>query len=70
MKKILFLAAALLLTTSLTAQQPAIVYTEASDLTLTGKLFPDTPNPYHRPSVSRGSPPRRTSRSAILPASP
>ena len=48
MKKILFLAAALLLTTSLTAQQPAIVYTEASDLTLTGKLFPDTPNPYHR----------------------
>ena len=48
MKRILFLAAALLLTTSLTAQQPAIVYTEASDLTLTGKLFPDTPNPYHR----------------------
>lgn len=24
------------------------VYTEASTLTLTGKLFPDTPNPYHR----------------------
>ena len=24
------------------------VYTEASALTLTGKLFPDTPNPYHR----------------------
>ena len=24
------------------------VYTEASSLTLTGKLFPDTPNPYHR----------------------
>ena len=23
-------------------------YTEASQLTLTGKLFPDTPNPYHR----------------------
>ena len=23
-------------------------FTEASDLTLTGKLFPDTPNPYHR----------------------
>ena len=23
-------------------------YTEASDLTLVGKLFPDTPNPYHR----------------------
>ena len=23
-------------------------WTEASDLTLTGKVFPDTPNPYHR----------------------
>ena len=23
-------------------------YIEASDLTLVGKLFPDTPNPYHR----------------------
>ena len=23
-------------------------FTEASDLTLIGKLFPDTPNPYHR----------------------
>ena len=48
MKRILFLAAALLLTTGLMAQKPAIVYTEASELTLTGKLFPDTPNPYHR----------------------
>lgn len=25
-----------------------MVYTEASSLTLVGKLFPDTPNPYHR----------------------
>lgn len=29
-------------------QAQEIVYTEASSLTLTGKLFPDTPNPYHR----------------------
>ena len=29
------------------------VYTEASTLTLTGKLYPDTPNPYHRVDVNR-----------------
>ena len=33
------------------AQQPPknvkYTFTEASDLTLIGKLFPDTPNPYH-----------------------
>ena len=29
------------------------VYTEASALTLTGKLYPDTPNPYHRVDVNR-----------------
>lgn len=28
-------------------------YTEASDLTLVGKLFPDTPNPYHRVDIKR-----------------
>lgn len=30
------------------AQNDGYRYTEASDLTLVGKLFPDTPNPYHR----------------------
>ena len=33
------------------AQTPKDVkysFTEASDLTLAGKLFPNTPNPYHR----------------------
>lgn len=30
------------------AQDDGFRYTEASDLTLVGKLFPDTPNPYHR----------------------
>ena len=30
------------------AQNDGYKYTEASDLTLVGKIFPDTPNPYHR----------------------
>lgn len=30
-----------------------MVYTEASSLTLVGKLFPDTPNPYHRVDTVR-----------------
>lgn len=46
------LAAALVcLTVSVSAQTPKKVnytYTEASDLTLVGKIFTDTPNPYHR----------------------
>lgn len=46
------LTAALLSLTALSsAQTPKnveYVFTEASDLTLAGKLFPDTPNPYHR----------------------
>jgi len=33
--------------------RPGHVYTEASSLTLTGKLYPDTPNPYHRVDVKR-----------------
>ena len=42
---ILALVAATFCCQTLVAQT---VYTEASTLTLTGKLFPDTPNPYHR----------------------
>ncbi len=46
------IAAALIsLSTLAQAQTPKKVeytFTEASDLTLIGKLFPDTPNPYHR----------------------
>ena len=44
-------AAFLCLGTASFAQTPKNVkytFTEASDLTLIGKLFPDTPNPYHR----------------------
>lgn len=33
---------------SVAEAQDGFRYTEASDLTLVGKLFPDTPNPYHR----------------------
>ena len=43
MKKLVLLLAALLATASLSAQ----TWTEASDLTLIGKIL-DTPNPYHR----------------------
>ena len=53
MKRIFLFAATLLLSAGLMAQTPAIVYTEASELTLTGKLFPDTPNPYHRVDTVR-----------------
>lgn len=52
MKKsvILFL---LVLSFSALAQNKEIVYREASDFTLTGKLFSDTPNPYHRVDTAR-----------------
>ena len=32
---------------------PEYMYAEASELTLTGKVFPDTPNPYHRIDTAR-----------------
>ena len=32
---------------------PEYIYAEASELTLTGKVFPDTPNPYHRIDTAR-----------------
>ena len=47
---------ALCMTFALSAQTPKNVkydFTEASTLTLTGKLFPDTPNPYHRVDTAR-----------------
>ena len=46
----------LCLSLTLSAQTPKNVeytFTEASTLTLTGKLFPDTPNPYHRVDTVR-----------------
>jgi len=55
MKKVL-LSAALLLSLFANAQtdvRPVYVYTEASDLTLVGKIHEDTPNPYHRVDTVR-----------------
>ena len=36
-----------------TAKDVRIIYTEASELTLAGKIFPDTPVPYHRVDTAR-----------------
>ena len=46
MKKIVIVLALLFSAAAVYGQDK--VWTEASDLTLIGKLFPDTPNPYHR----------------------
>lgn len=47
MKRIVILFA-LLICSTLSFAQDNWKYVEASELTLVGKLFPDTPNPYHR----------------------
>lgn len=51
MKKYILLAAAVLAAVSLSAKTPKgvkYVFTEASELNIIGKLFDNTPNPYHR----------------------
>ena len=48
MKKNSVLLPLLLLLTLFPLSAQQLRYVEASELTLTGKLFPDTPNPYHR----------------------
>lgn len=49
MKKILFISFMLCLSAAMYAQKPNYVYTEASELTIYGKLMPGkTQNPYHR----------------------
>jgi hypothetical protein len=47
MKRSFIIIIGILLITNYAAAQ-SFRYTEASELTLTGKLFTDTPNPYHR----------------------
>lgn len=48
------LASALILALPLRASaQENVKYVEAADLTLVGKLFPDTPHPYHRLDTAR-----------------
>ena len=54
--KNLFLSVAMLISILANAQtnvKPVYVYTEASDLTLVGKIHQDTPNPYHRVDTVR-----------------
>ena len=53
MSKRVFFFLFLALASSLCLHAQEYVYTEASSLTLTGKLFPDTPNPYHRVDTVR-----------------
>lgn len=54
-REIVLVLVLLVLTGGFTAsgQSPRYSYTEASNLTLIGKLFPDTPNPYHRVDTAR-----------------
>lgn len=64
------IAAALLAATSVFAQTPVkYVFTEASDLTLIGKILENTPNPYHRVDTCRykGFTPGKTLKSDALP---
>lgn len=55
MKRIVvtLLTTALCFTLTCSAGARDYKFTEASGLTLTGKLFPDTHNPYHRVDTSR-----------------
>lgn len=61
MKKILFISFMLCLSAAMYAQTPNYVYTEASELTIYGKLMPGkTQNPYHRvdTTIYKGFTPR------------
>ncbi len=53
MKKILSIAVLLLSCLQMQAEGARYAFTEASDLTLVGKLLTDTPNPYHRVDTCR-----------------
>lgn len=54
-RPIITLALAFCLSLAAAAQgtAPNYIYTEATGLTITGKVFPDTPNPYHRIDTAR-----------------
>lgn len=54
MKELLLVVWLLTLSGGLASAQPQrFEFTEARELTLVGKLFPDTPNPYHRADTGR-----------------
>ena len=48
MNRTLLILAACLMSAFAWGQDPEIKYTPATELQIIGKLFPDTPNPYHR----------------------
>ncbi len=52
-KAVLILLAAFLLSLGAKAQEPEIKYVSATEFEIIGKLFPDTPNPYHRVDTVR-----------------
>ena len=52
-KIVLILLSACLTSLGVWAQEPECKYVSATELTLVGKLFPDTPNPYHRVDTVR-----------------
>ena len=49
----LFMMMALLLACAAASAQEGYRYVEATELTLTGQVFPNTPNPYHRMDTAR-----------------
>lgn len=53
MKRLSLFFLCLVLGASALAQEAGLVFTEASDLTIVGKVFPDTPNPYQRMDFTR-----------------
>ena len=56
MKRTVFIIGLLLCAAMISAQTPKDVkfrFTEANDLTMTGRLFSDNPNPYHRVDTER-----------------
>lgn len=53
LKKTLIFAILVFSTVLVRAEDKRFVFTEASDLTLVGKLIQDTPNPYHRVDTCR-----------------
>ena len=74
MKRSFIIIIGILLITNYAAAQN-FRYTEASELTLTGKLFTDTPNPYHRldtvryKGFTKGENPLASIGLSMLPAS-
>ena len=48
MKKLITIILCIFASAAIFAQHPELTFTEATELTIVGKVFPDTPNPYER----------------------